>query len=396
MDFRKDQEWRRLFLCRYFYEKGGGGRKLTTRELVGAMMAEQRRQNGGLLLPQAPGARHRLSNDRLDATMSNLEKSVFESLRKRLYKDVDALITAGLPIKKAGARNSSCYIWDGSAFDENELALLVDIVSSCSFLTKGRAENLVAKVRRISSAAYDCDPSPEVRYVYEDEALFESFDAIREAMRKGRHVGFKYGYLRDYERFELNKDGKRDRYYVLFPVDLYLADGFYYMVASNAKTGDFASFASHRSEKLDSTFRVFRVDRMREAEVRIRKRPLEGARAYYDSFLKDARKFGQGFAGAERSNAREVAFSIRADKNHIVVDQFGEGVTLEPAGERTRFHVKLKPSEQFFGWVAGLGGLLKIEGPASVIDEYRAFLEKELANYATDLDAPNAIARPEA
>lgn len=42
-------------------------------------------------------------------------------------------------------------------------------------------------------------------------------------------------------------------------------------------------------------------------------------------------------------------------------------------------------SDQFFGWVAGLGGMLKIEGPSDAVDPYKRFLQSELARYQTEL-----------
>lgn len=389
MDLRKEPELRRLLLCMYFYEKGDSGRLVRTSELVEALVSAQRKANGGLLLPALPGARRQLSRDRADSAALALERSVSESLRKRVYGDIDVLIDAGMKIEKTGARSSAGYRWITESFDQSELDLLVDVVSSCSFLTSERARELVGKIQRISRAQYDKASEAVARvsthYAHEDAKLFENFLVVQMALRLGKHIRFNYGHQRDANSFVFSQFRGRKKNYAAFPVDLYLSDGFYYVAATFAEVGSFSTYPTARDNELNKTFKVFRLDRMRNIKICPRKEALLGARTYYDQFLKTAERFGQGFLPRKKTDIQRVRFSIPDDKTHIVLDRFGDAITLRHKDGLARFSVRVELSDQFFGWVAGLSGLLRIEGPSDAVKAYKDFLQSELARYQTEL-----------
>ena len=43
--------------------------------------------------------------------------------------------------------------------------------------------------------------------------------------------------------------------------------------------------------------------------------------------------------------------------------------------DTAKAYVKVRKSEQFFGWIAGMGNTVKIAGPHSLVDEYKNYLE---------------------
>ena len=60
----------------------------------------------------------------------------------------------------------------------------------------------------------------------------------------------------------------------------------------------------------------------------------------------------------------------------VVIDRFGKNVSLRPDGEEHFIaRVEIAVSEQFFGWITGLGRDVQILSPQSVVDEYRSLLE---------------------
>ena len=60
----------------------------------------------------------------------------------------------------------------------------------------------------------------------------------------------------------------------------------------------------------------------------------------------------------------------------VVIDRFGKNVPLRPDGdEHFTARVEVAVSEQFFGWITGLGRDVQILSPQSVVDEYRNLLE---------------------
>ena len=67
------------------------------------------------------------------------------------------------------------------------------------------------------------------------------------------------------------------------------------------------------------------------------------------------------------------------DKVEIIMDRFGDRADIFPQDDDTaKAVVKIRKSEPFFGWVAGLGGTVRIAEPKSLKEEYRAYLQKLL------------------
>ncbi len=77
----------------------------------------------------------------------------------------------------------------------------------------------------------------------------------------------------------------------------------------------------------------------------------------------------------ELSCAEETAKGIREELD-------GKGFVKEKAGKRpgeALFKLKVRPDAEFYGWLAGFGCLVRLEGPGAVIKGYRRFL-KEIRN----------------
>lgn len=73
---------------------------------------------------------------------------------------------------------------------------------------------------------------------------------------------------------------------------------------------------------------------------------------------------------------------VSSDKISIVMDRFGrqcEKKKLVPySDEQVTIEVRLYKSDQFFGWVASMGGEVQIAGPESLVEEYQSYLEARL------------------
>lgn len=80
--------------------------------------------------------------------------------------------------------------------------------------------------------------------------------------------------------------------------------------------------------------------------------------------------FGR-FSGGEVT----ATLSAAPDKVEIIVDRFGKAATfLKTDGAEARTRVKICKSQQFFGWVAGMGRTVRIVAPESLVEEYREYL----------------------
>ena len=84
------------------------------------------------------------------------------------------------------------------------------------------------------------------------------------------------------------------------------------------------------------------------------------------------------FAGEEET----VTLCLEERLTGVVVDRFGTEAAMRKKDEtHVLARVNVAVSRQFFGWVAGLGAGIKIEGPQAVAEQYRVYLEDILNLY---------------
>lgn len=66
---------------------------------------------------------------------------------------------------------------------------------------------------------------------------------------------------------------------------------------------------------------------------------------------------------------------VDSGKVEIIMDRFGDTAEMyEHDDETAKAVVKIRKSEPFFGWIAGLGGTVRIHEPKSLKDEYNEYL----------------------
>ena len=84
-------------------------------------------------------------------------------------------------------------------------------------------------------------------------------------------------------------------------------------------------------------------------------------------------------------SGRDVKVTLLCDNYlaGVIFDRFGKEPFIIPVNENQfKANVLVSVSPQFFGWVAGLGGGVKIDGPKKVQEEYKMFLQKILKQYS--------------
>ncbi|MBQ1240662.1 MAG: WYL domain-containing protein, partial [Lachnospiraceae bacterium] len=158
---------------------------------------------------------------------------------------------------------------------------------------------------------------------------------------------------------QLKKDGA---FYVVSPWALTWADENYYLIAYD--------------EKADK-IKHYRVDKMKSMSLLQEKRL---GREQFDRFdLADFSKKTFGMYGGEDAKITLEGVNGLAG---VVIDRFGQDVAMMTADdEHFRAIVTVAVSQQFFGWLSGLGAGIRIVSPESVRTRYKEFLENLLNNY---------------
>lgn len=281
--------------------------------------------------------------------------------RKTIYTDLDTLRDFGIKIDTA-QRNPVEYYIENRDFDLDELMLMVDAIQSCRFITQSQCERISRNIRLLAT---DYQREKLARRIHVDgrvkgrgDKTFESIDAIHEAMRLKRKICFTYWKIGPDGEMHIQHDGKP---YEVTPVRVSYSNDFYYLTAWSD---------SHEA------MTEYRIDRMRNVATSEEKATHNEEISNHEFKVRDSQYFGR-FDG----ELVKVSFTVDQDMLGAVYDRFGKDAEIEEDEEGSciaRAYVRVSP--QFFGWVAGLDGKVRIDKPTKLKDEYREHLRKLIAD----------------
>lgn len=292
--------------------------------------------------------------------IERLEAQGIEAERKSVYRDIETLREFGLDIATY-QRSPVQYAIAQRDFSISELMLMVDAVESSRFLTRRQCDALVRNIKLLASdrerALLDKRIHVAGRVKSKNDSVFRNVDAIHEALRERRKVSFLYFKLGPDRMRQIQHDGKP---YVLTPVKVVYAGGFYYATMYSDSHEGFADY------------RIDRMHRIVVTDEPATRNELITRHAFDDAEYQNFGRFG--------GDPVNVVLDVAADKVDIVFDRFGDAVQVGAMGKdgdeaRVQAFVTVRRSEQFFGWVAGLGGTVKISEPRWLVKEYRAYLQ---------------------
>ncbi|MBE7052592.1 MAG: WYL domain-containing protein [Ruminococcaceae bacterium] len=286
--------------------------------------------------------------------ISALDSFGIQAERKSLYDDFENLNLFGLDICKTEGRIPGYFNASGS-FEIAELKLLIDAVESARFITPKKTSQLIAKIENLTSRHNAQNLNRQVyaanRVKTLNEQIFYNVDKIHESISQNKMISFKYF---DYCLSKQKKYRKDGGYYTESPVSLMWDDENYYLVAYNSKYSNYVHY---------------RVDRMENISITDSSRQLPDVP--FDS-AQYARKMFSMFSGSEEFVTLRFSNSLI----NVVFDRFGMDITPHKDGD-DHFLIKTKVavSEQFFGWIASLGGRAAIVEPQKVKDEFLKMIE---------------------
>ena len=261
-------------------------------------------------------------------------------------------------------------------YDVNDIRLLAECVYSAKFLSQGQAERLADTVCEFVSE-YQADKIRHDalltdRVKTDNKSVLNNISTINDAMSKTidgekhepEQISFqylKYSIADVGHQIERRKGQK----YIVSPYKLLINDGNYYLLAFDSA-----------SQKM----RTYRVDRMKRVD-RIGE-PREGREAFAAIDLKTYTKRVFSMFGGEKQNVTIQFINPLLD---TVIDRFGNDkyqVQYSKVDD-THFRVttSVEISEQFFGWLLGLGRRAKLIAPASAVEEFKQYLDKVRSIY---------------
>lgn len=295
----------------------------------------------------------------VDGLLQQLALCGIEAERKSIYSDIAALQNFGLDIVLQRGPGGGYYVASRD-FELPELKLLVDAIQCSRFITEKKSNELIGKMESLASEpqaralqrqVYIADRSKTV-----NESIYYNIDTLHAAVSAGVQITFQYfEWMIDFSGTERIR--KR-----------YRKNGARYQVSPWALTWDDENYYLIAYERTSDTIRHYRVDKMEHIELTELLR--EGQNLFHNQFnpASYSRKVFGMFSGEEKT------VRLQCENRFIGVlrDRFGSDLMVQPAdAEHFYVNVSVVVSPQFFSWVFGLGGGVRIVEPLDVRDEFQ-------------------------
>lgn len=288
--------------------------------------------------------------------IERLAEQGVEAERKSIYRDFEVLRDCGYDVIKRPGRPTE-YALGEREFQYPELLLLVDAVQGSRFLTKRKSQQLLQRVKGLTSVhqaeALERHVHVERRIRTQNESVYYNVDAIQEAIAARKKVAFRYFRHDVNQRKVYGKDGGT---YHETPVHLVYSDGYYYLISFNDTHDDFVRY---------------RIDRMSHIQVLDEPATRNDRIANFDVEEFALQAFGM-FGGDK------VRVTVEFEESAIdqILDRFGrEGAIIIPQPDGTGHATfTVRKSNVFFGWLAGFGTRARIIAPTALAEEFREFL----------------------
>lgn len=307
------------------------------------------------------------TDDEHALTMQDIIKKLDEcgvnANRKTLYRDFAELSRFGYDIISEKIGRNTYYHLGNRKFELPELKILVDSVQTAKFITDSKSKVLIQKLESLVSTYEAKHLQRQVviagRIKTINKTVYNNVDSIYSAIDDGRQITFHYFQWDVQGNQVLRHNGDL---YQVSPWCLVWDDEYYYLIAYDSE----ASCIKH-----------YRVDKMKDLSVS--EQPRKGQTDFRRFNVAKYSKSVFGMYGGEETL---VTLECRNDLAGVIIDRFGKDVTRFPKGEDTfTVHVNVIPSDQFIGWIIGLGDGVKITGPQQVIRKIEAVTERLAQQY---------------
>ncbi len=284
--------------------------------------------------------------------------------RKSVYDDIDTLIQSGMDIVTERRGHANYYYVGSRTFQDEELMILVNTVASSKFLTKKKSDELIQKLKTLTSK-YQAQSLSRTIYVdgrskSNNERIYYSINAIHEAIVTNRQITFHYT---EYDLSLKRKYRRGGQLYTVSPVYLISDSDYYYLTAYNPQHDDISNF---------------RIDKMADVAI------SEEQRVELSPELQEKAKECRTTFGAFVRETSTVTLRM-TNKPYVIgvlVDKYGSNLHPTRISE-DKFTVRLDAqiSPAFYAWLFSFGEDAEVMDPEWVRNEAKTQLEKMIEVY---------------
>lgn len=296
---------------------------------------------------------HPLSRRELEQKLADIG---IHAERKSLYHDIETLKHFGMDIAYRKEHPEGYYLAQRE-FELPELKLLVDAVQSSRFITQKKSDALIKKIEKLTSRHEARKLQRQVvvadRIKAMNESIYYNVDKLHAAIAENRQIIFRYFEWTVSKEMRMKKGGEN---YQVSPWALTWDNENYYLIGYDMDAG---------------MIKHFRVDKMLHINL------LEQERAGKEEFGRfDLARYTKQTFGMFGGDEQTVRMRFHNKYVGVVIDRFGRNVSLRPDGEDHFIaRAEVAVSEQFYGWITGLGRDAQLLSPESVVEEYRELLK---------------------
>lgn len=324
-----------------------------------------------LEIMQHTDAEHPLN---ISQIIRNLQTRGIRAERKSVARDLQAMSEAGFSIKKCENNNDGFYMTD-HLFEDYELKILADAISSATWLTEKDSEKLIQKLASfatengknlISSTTY-MDSSLKS----EDTTNKIKFDIVLHAIMHQHQISFQYTIIGQNGKKEPYRNGK---IYTVSPYYLPLYENEYYLIANPSEHYHATHF------KLDLMGKVTETENPIRPICEIFEFKDRGSSFSITRYLRES---------VHMHNGEPEALTLHCSKwvRRNIQRKFGKNVVMinYPDGSFI-VHVKAVPSEGLYQWIAGYGCNIIIQEPENIKNEFLNFIDSIELAYGRKVD----------
>lgn len=268
-----------------------------------------------------------------------------------------------------GGKGKPIYI-DKRFLPFDELEIIVECVASANFISKPEAENLIESLKRFCSDYQAASLTSEYivaeRPKYTEKRMMKYLRIIKASIKNNQKISFFYTRHspKDITKTENRNKGKR---YIVSPFNVVLSNGNHYLIC------------------YDDTYhqiKPYRIDRMKD--VKPLDEPTDGKDKYDRMGISDYAKqtFGMFIGG----NADRITIQFENSLLDAMLERFGgngKGTEYRRIDDK-HFTVRtfIVESENFYGWLCGLGEKAIITDPPETVERFKSYLQKISGNYS--------------
>jgi len=268
-----------------------------------------------------------------------------------------------------GGKGKPIYI-DKRFLPFDELEIIVECVASANFISKPEAENLIESLKRFCSDYQAASLTSEYivaeRPKYTEKRMMKYLRIIKASIKNNQKISFFYTRHspKDITKTENRNKGKR---YIVSPFNVVLSNGNHYLIG------------------YDDTYhqiKPYRIDRMKD--VKPLDEPTDGKDKYDRMGISDYAKqtFGMFIGG----NADRITIQFENSLLDAMLERFGgngKGTEYRRIDDK-HFTVRtfIVESENFYGWLCGLGEKAIITDPPETVERFKSYLQKISGNYS--------------